>query len=207
MLMARNMSAARSGFAAQLTPPTKQICTITGCATHHPTPKGYTMPHQLPKLLSPLLLTLLLAACGGGGGGTDNDGGNTNADEDNQTRNATSHNAGENCMECHTEGGPGTGVFTVAGTIYQSGGDVQTDAVINLYIHNTNQLSISLETDDSGNFYTTEPVEGIFTGDGLVTGVDVEVIGPGGAVNMPGLVTNGACSECHGDTNGNIVVN
>jgi len=29
-----------------------------------------------------------------------------------------SHHKGENCMTCHTSGGEGKGIFTVAGTVY-----------------------------------------------------------------------------------------
>ena len=31
-----------------------------------------------------------------------------------------SHNAGQNCMQCHYDGGEGEGCFVVAGTVYDS---------------------------------------------------------------------------------------
>ncbi len=120
-----------------------------------------------------------------------------------------SHYAGENCMSggCH-DGTSTAEAFTVGGTVYRSGGGANTNAEIRLYIHNTNTLSISLMTDASGNFYTTDAVDGLSDSSGqLVTGVDVEVHGNNGISTMPGLVTNGACNSCHGQSNGVIRAN
>ncbi len=122
---------------------------------------------------------------------------------------SSSHYAGENCMSggCH-DGTSNADTFTVGGTVYRSGGGANTNAEIRLYIHNTNTLSISLNTDNSGNFYTTEVVDGLVDGSGqLVTGVDVEIHGNNGIATMPGLVTNGACNSCHGQSNGVIRAN
>lgn len=150
-----------------------------------------------------ILFFTSLTACGGGGGGG---GGDTS-----KTNTKTSHNAGQNCLNCHSVGGvaESAAVFNAAGTVYQSNGSVQTNATVNLYISNTNTLSASLKTDGSGNFYTTEHVEGLFYAGGpFVSGVDVEVVGPSGIRRtMSGVITTGACAACHGSSRGNIVVN
>ena len=156
-----------------------------------------------------------LAACGGGGGGSamsDNSSSSSAMSSSSSSSSAQttgSHNAGMDCLAsgCHSSGGDGT-EFKVAGTVYRSGGAAQTNAEVRLYIHNTNTLSAQMQTDASGNFWTTSNVDGISDGSGtLVTGVDVEVEGPGGIRTMPGLVTNGSCNSCHGNSNGNIVAN
>ncbi|MBV1882511.1 MAG: hypothetical protein KUG82_12810 [Pseudomonadales bacterium] len=158
---------------------------------------------------------LSLTSCGGGDSDTETGGDtsdNDDSDDDNGGDDAnltTSHRAGENCMACHVDGGDAESeaVFTVAGTAYKSGGGVQTQATIRLYTHDTNTVVTTLTTDDSGNFYTSDVVDGLFVGDGLVTGVDIEADGPSGTVTMPGLITDGACSACHGDSTGRITVN
>ena len=159
-----------------------------------------------------------LAACGGGGGGSamsDNSSSSSvmssSSSSSSSSAQATgSHNAGMDCLAsgCHSSGGDGT-EFKVAGTVYRSGGAAQTNAEVRLYIHNTNTPATQpMQTDASGNFWTTSNVDGISDGSGtLVTGVDVEVEGPGGIRTMPGLVTNGSCNSCHGNSNGNIVAN
>lgn len=147
----------------------------------------------------------VLQACGGGRSGDNG----TEASGNSGPGLKTSHRAGEKCMDCHVVGGSAetAAIFSAAGTAFKSDGSVQTDATIKLYIHGTNTLAASIATDDSGNFYTSTPVDGLFTGNGAVTGVDVEAAGPGGSRNMPGLVTNGNCNSCHGDSVGRITVN
>jgi hypothetical protein len=153
-----------------------------------------------------LLLVLSISgitACGGSGSSGSGSTGSTGS------TGKTSHFAGQDCISCHKTGGSGEsgGVFKVAGTVYKSGG-VQTNATVKLYVVNTNTLVASLETDNSGNFYTTESVQGIFEGNGLVSGVDVVVEGSSGSMNnMPGTVTEGSCNFCHGNSNGNITAN
>jgi len=160
------------------------------------------MQGKFTHVISLLIISFVLSACGSdsGGGVTPNDGGNNSV---------TSHRAGENCMSsnCHVQGGTGVGVFTASGTVYKSNGSVQPSATVVLYIHNTNTIVASLDTDDSGNFYTTQTIDELFTGNEFVTGVDVEVRGPGSTRTMPGVVTEGACSSCHGDSQGRVVAN
>jgi len=160
------------------------------------------MQGKFTQIFSVLIFSFGLSACGSdsGGGAVPNDGGNNSV---------TSHNAGTNCMSssCHVQGGTGVGVFTTSGTVYKSNGSVQPGATVVLYLSGTNTIVASMETDDSGNFYTTQTIDELFTGNGFVSGVDVEVRGPGSTRTMPGVVTEGACSSCHGVSQGRVVAN
>lgn len=122
-----------------------------------------------------------------------------------------SHNAGQDCLSCHKIGGSGASkaIFTLAGTVYKTGGAAQTQATLKLFIHATNTLSISLKTDSLGNFYTTNAVTGLFVAGGpFVTGVDVAIDGPVASdTRMSGLVTNGSCNACHGVSTTKITAN
>ncbi|WP_045855845.1 hypothetical protein [Teredinibacter purpureus] len=157
-----------------------------------------------------LSLSVVLSACGGGSpSGNDNE--NTMSSSSSSSSEpalAGSHNAGQDCMQsgCHAANSAGP-EFRAAGTVYQSGGVALVNAVVRLYIHNTNTLSAELQTDGNGNFFTSMAVDGLFTGGDLVTGVDVEVEGRDGIRTMPGLVTNGSCNSCHGSSVGAIVAN
>lgn len=122
-----------------------------------------------------------------------------------------SHNPGQDCMSCHRVGGTGAvkAIFTLAGTVYKTGGAAQTQGTVKLFIHPTNTLSISLKTDSLGNFYTTTPVTGLFVAGGpFVSGVDVAIDGPVASdTKMAGLVTNGSCNACHGISTARITAN
>ncbi len=129
---------------------------------------------RLAMICLTVLGSIALAGCGGanGGygdeegatlnsgdnsGGTDNgsDGGSDGGDTGNGGGGQVlvlSHRSGEDCMSCHSVGGAGSPAFSVAGTVFRSNGTVQTNATVNLYIQNTNTLTASLQTDDSGNF-------------------------------------------------------
>jgi hypothetical protein len=175
-----------------------------------------------------LLFLMTLASCGGGGGGGGNDddnqsssGGNNqssstaavNCNNDQgaaiSARNNTSHRIGQSCLTCHKSGGSAV-AFTVAGTVFKSGGSVgNPNATVRLYTHNSNSIVSTLVTDKCGNFYTTANVPGLFVAGGpLVDGVDVVVEDTvGGLHTMPGLITSGGCNGCHGATNGKIIAN
>jgi len=117
---------------------------------------------------------------------------------------STSHNFGQNCTTCHQSGGSAesSGVFTAAGSI--SGG-----GTVNFYVTNSSQLLKSIETDASGNFYTTESINGLLPPGSpfgtTVSGVNVSIVQPGGGIrNMPGVITEGSCSACHGNGQGTL---
>ena len=183
---------------------------------------------MINKSLFCILTLCLIVSCGGGGGGgssSQNDTGSNSDDEQvdsgddngNQQGATGSHNAGQNCVECHQTGGAGeaAGIFSVAGTIFQSGSTGQPNATVRLYVENTNTQIISLTTDASGNFYTTQEVTQLTTGVGtkpqFVDGAEVVVEGPGGSMRtMPGIISGGGCNGCHHNGsggNGRIVVN
>ena len=157
-------------------------------------------------------ISLFLLACGSGGGSssTSGDGGSSSGSA---IPLRTSHRAGEDCQTCHTSGGSAEahGVYYASGTIYTGAGAPQTNGTVRLYVHNTNTVAALIETDDSGNFYHLDPIQGLSDGSGqLVEGADVEVETANGRRTMPGLITNGGCNGCHHNGsggNGRIVAN
>ncbi len=178
-------------------------------------------------------LTLGLSACGGGGGGSEGNG-NTSTPTPAATATpsatanptptpippaeAVSHNAGLNCIRCHTAGQDDDAVaaggdFTIAGTI-----DGPAGSRVMLYVQNTNTLIATLTTDSLGNFYTTEAIQDLTPepGETFAVGVDVAISGPSGGNtqsmisivayggNSPHL-SNSGCNACHStnDPSGN----
>lgn len=147
-----------------------------------------------------LLLTLssIIISCGDFEGGYNNglydngsgsDGGGSGDDN-------LSHNAGSNCLSagCHNGDNANIKVFSVAGTVYKSDGTIQTNATVSLFVPNSNFLLASIDTDDSGNFFTTDTVSG------LSQGVSVEVEGEIGIRSMNLNPTVGSCNGCHNGT-------
>jgi hypothetical protein len=107
-----------------------------------------------------------------------------------------SHNAGKNCMTCHSPGGSGEYVFTVAGTVYRPDlVSVHPGASTRFYAeaNGAGDLVTSLEVDARGNFYTTEFID-------LTAGPYVSVEGQVATHTMQSPVTEGACNACHGVT-------
>lgn len=107
-----------------------------------------------------------------------------------------SHNAGKNCMSCHT---PGTsagskGVWVIGGTAYSSsaGTSIAKNMVIKFYTgpNGTGTLKYILNGDALGNLYTAKTVD--FTG-----GLYPAVTGPTTTKYMGSSITNGACNSCH----------
>lgn len=105
-----------------------------------------------------------------------------------------SHNAGDNCQACHTDGSTVKGWFNAAGTVYDSTQNkTYPNATINLYdgIQATGNLVATVEADSLGNFYTTEDIE-------FGVGLYIEVIGDSSSAQMGARITSGACNKCHG---------
>lgn len=115
-----------------------------------------------------------------------------------------SHNAGQDCMSCHKSGGRGEGVFTVAGTIYNSGKTaVYPNATVKLYTgaNGTGTLVKTIEVDGKGNFYTTESIS-------FGSGLYATVTGTSGTVKkMSVALTGGQCNSCHGSASDRIGIN
>jgi hypothetical protein len=106
----------------------------------------------------------------------------------------SSHNAGRNCLSCHS-------TLKLAGTAYNK---ALTGAFAGAIIKVTSQangqgtLLASLSSDNSGNFYTGASIN-------FGTGVFVSAEGTGGTVKyMSSAITSGACNSCHGSSTSKI---
>jgi hypothetical protein len=99
---------------------------------------------------------------------------------------ATSHNAGRDCLGCHS--------FTVAGTAYKTdGATLAPAATVRLTSRPgaAEAVDLILTADGSGNFYTNTRVA---FGSGLVASA---AAAGGTARTMQAIVTSGACNNCH----------
>lgn len=118
-----------------------------------------------------------------------------------------SHNAGRNCTSCHSKGGDreaaSEGVWSVAGTVYQSGSN-QTlpGATVDLYTgpNETGVKVISLPVDDKGNAYTNKSIS-------FGSGLFPVVTSPSGKKSiMISSIGNGSCNSCHNNGTPKITV-
>ncbi len=102
---------------------------------------------------------------------------------------------GQNCMNCHVNGGEGKGWFVAAGTVYKPNlSTTNPNNTIYLYTgpNGTGILKATIEGDAKGNFHTTEDID---FGSGLYPSVknaanDIQY--------MSSSITQGACNSCHG---------
>jgi hypothetical protein len=144
-----------------------------------------------------ILVALIIVACSDGGTNS----GDTKISAHNTNK---SHNNGKNCISCHREGGPGEGWFTVAGTIYDSSfTKTMANATVKLYTGSdaTGTVKMTIEADNYGNFYTTEPLT-------FGTGLYPVVYSANGDVQFMGeSLTFGNCNSCHGVSRDKIYVN
>lgn len=159
--------------------------------------------------LSALALCALLIGCGPGDppaavpiSGVGGSGGGTTTGSGGSVGGVAilSHNAGQDCMSCHKTGGTGKGVFTVAGTVYKSGGGAQTAATVNIYPQGSSTAQATMTVDGLGNFWTTQTVAALVpaAGQTLVQGVRAVVQPTGGtSAAMLGVISNGSCNTCH----------
>ncbi len=158
----------------------------------------------LPLILSISVLFFMLTACGSGSGngklgnGSNNDdGGVIGLSQKGSTNSHNDSRRGANCMECHVNGGPGTGAFVTAGTAIQAtGGYVEYYADLA-----RTDLRARLEVDAYGNFYTVNAIDLLTPNmSGLSPGAYITIVMPGGTTrNMPGAVshTSASCNVCH----------
>jgi hypothetical protein len=105
-----------------------------------------------------------------------------------------SHNSGQNCMNCHKQGGSGEGLFQIAGTIYDSTlSTIYPNATVKLYTeaNGAGTLKYTIEGDALGNFYTTENID---FGNVLYGGVQGNVA----THFMSSTINTGQCYSCHG---------
>jgi hypothetical protein len=110
-----------------------------------------------------------------------------------------SHNMGNSCMNCHSNGGPGEGCFNVAGTVYDS---LQTNtlsnATVRLYTEANGGgiLKHTIQVDAKGNFYTTENIS--------ASGLYAAIVGPTTTQYMSSPLSTGNCNSCHGNSTDRI---
>ena len=120
-------------------------------------------------------------------------------EDENETKISTynddeSHNAGQNCMDCHTPGGEGEGWFEVAGTVYDSTRtNTYPNATVKFYSgpNGTGTLHYTLQVDARGNFYTTEDMK-------APGGLYVAVQGDHQTNYMQSILPSRNCNSCHG---------
>jgi cytochrome c553 len=112
------------------------------------------------------------------------------------TYSSKSHNAGQNCMNCHngseySEAVREGGWWHVAGTVVGgSGKDIELWTEPN----RKGELVYKLQIEPSGNFYTSKIVD-------FKTGVYPVVVKKDGSFKeMSTSITMGACNSCHGAT-------
>ena len=128
--------------------------------------------------------------------------GESNISYNNQSK---SHNMGQNCMNCHNDGGSGKGCFNIAGTVYSSNSSNTTkpNGTIKLYTgpNASGTLKATIQIDAKGNFHSTDAID-------FSSEVYPVVYGSSGNVQcMPSGTKNGACNSCHGSNGNKIWVN
>lgn len=113
--------------------------------------------------------------------------------ENSTTGSSESHNAGQNCMNCHKPGGGEAPVWKIAGTIYNEAlTATNSNATVKLYTgpDGTGTLKYTIQVDAIGNFYTSSTID--FTG-----GLYPSVTGTTTTSSMSSPITSGACNSCH----------
>jgi hypothetical protein len=99
------------------------------------------------------------------------------------------HHPGEDCGSCHDD--LGDKAWTVAGTLFSSTGDVGI-AGATIEIVGADGQTLTLQTADNGNFFTTDPVKMPLT----VRASQCPSNSP-----MNAKVNAGSCNSCHGSSN------
>ena len=127
--------------------------------------------------------------------------GATNISANNQNE---SHNMGQNCMNCHKDGGEGKGCFYVAGTVYDSlQSSTKANGIIKLYSgpNGTGILKGTIAVDAKGNFFTTDIID-------FSSQVYPSITNTIGNVKYMGSgISIGQCNSCHGISTDKIWTN
>jgi hypothetical protein len=134
-------------------------------------------------------------------GSTENDGNGESSSVASTSGTSKSHNMGLNCMNCHKAGGPGEGIFTAAGTVYNSAATATfPNATINFYTgpNGTGTLLYTVSGDNLGNFYTSQALN-------FAVGLYPTVQGKTTTMYMSTSISTGQCNSCHGVSTGKIV--
>ncbi len=158
-----------------------------------------------------IFLSLILISCNTNSNGLSSNPANNEGEDnggENNNEGEASHNSGLNCMNCHTPGGRGDGVFTIAGTIYTSLAGTTPFPGVSVRIYSqpngAGTLLITLVSDANGNIHTGSKIN-------LAGGAYPVITSPKGNIqHMPVLMTGGGCNAvgCHdGKTNPRAWVN
>ena len=115
-------------------------------------------------------------------------------EEDDEEEGGRSHNAGKNCLSCHSD-------FKMAGSVYNKSLNASFPGAkikVTTQANGGGTVLSSLTSDASGNFHTGSSIN-------FGTGVFVSVEGTSGTVkNMNSAITSGACNSCHGSSTSKI---
>jgi hypothetical protein len=156
------------------------------------------MKNTSTLIISTILLSFFIFSCEREGSGKCTE---TNI----STATRSSHNAGENCAKCHTQGEDGRGCFTVCGTAFKNDRTTpMSDAVLLLLTRNENYkitgVKREIKGDKSGNFYTTESTDFVGTYPAIVSkSGDTTFMGSS-------LDATASCNSCHNAKNGTQAV-
>lgn len=100
---------------------------------------------------------------------------------------------GRNCLVCHSPDGQASRrVWTAAGTVYANADDKCNQGLEGVKVEiadATRKILITLTTNRSGNFFTSEPID--------FRGVIARVSKDGKFKEMQGAMVNAYCPECH----------
>jgi hypothetical protein len=130
--------------------------------------------------------------------GSNNNGEGEGSESASQSGSNNSHNAGQNCMNCHTPGGSGAEkLWKVAGTVYNEDlVTANTNATIKFYTgpDGTGVLKYTLTSDVKGNFYTASNID-------FSAGLYPVATGTTNSNYMSSPITTGECNSCHDGVN------
>jgi uncharacterized repeat protein (TIGR04052 family) len=110
---------------------------------------------------------------------------------------------GESCMRCHQKNGPGVGIFTAAGTIFDELGNPATNTKVEIITGTPDRVNHTftgvtsygiLDVDANGNFFTTDPT--IPYDSQKLTARVLDASGKP-IMNMFSMKQTGACNTCH----------
>ncbi len=109
-------------------------------------------------------------------------------------REGPTHRPGQPCTVCHSGSGPGSPVWSIAGTVYDAPGSSTPAEGATVKILDSAGKSIELITNGVGNFYVEQAQ---FAPVFPLTGVSVEA--PGREQKFMSSLVNGTggCAECH----------
>ena len=97
-------------------------------------------------------------------------------------------------MQCHQQRGGGRGIYTLAGSLFNSDGTPAANGKVTLYADGAKTQAVaSVDADGLGNFYTTSTLP--FPNQALF--VKIESADGQKSKSMPFPTLSGACNVCH----------